>query len=172
MPRRIIVGCFDRENDIVAAVRTARKRGFHIADVYTPYAVHGLDQAMGLRPSRLPWACFAFGLLGAAVAFGFQFWAMAFNWPVNVGGKPWNSLPAYVPVAFEMTVLLAGLGLVLAFLIHSRLYLGKEATQFFSDVTNNRFVIVLEHTGAGFDASAARQLLLDSNAIRVEEREE
>ena len=172
MPRLNVVGSFANEKDILAAVHTVRENGFRIADVYTPYAVHGLDQAMGLRPSRLPRACFAFGLVGATLAFGFQFWSMAWSWPVNVGGKPWNSLPAYVPVAFELTVLLAGLGVVLAFFIRSRLFLGKEATPLFSDVTNNRFVIVLEKTGAGFDAGAARQLLLDSHAVRVEEREE
>ena len=172
MGRPVIVASFAREEDLLGATRAAREHGFRIADAYTPYAVHGLDQAMGLRPSRLPWACFAFGLMGATIAFGFQFWSMAWSWPVNVGGKPWNSLPAYVPVAFELTVLLAGLGVVLAFFIRSGLFLGKEATPLFSDVTNNRFVIVLEETGAGFDAGAARRLLLDCNAIRVEEREE
>jgi hypothetical protein len=172
MPRLNVVGSFGNEKDIFAAVRTVRENGFQIADVYTPYAVHGLDLAMGLRPSRLPCACFAFGLIGATVALGFQFWAMAFSWPVNVGGKPWNSLPAYVPVVFEMTVLFAGLGVVLAFLIRSGMYLGKEAIPLFSGVTNDRFVLAIKNTGAAFNASAARRLLLASHAIRVEEREE
>ena len=172
MPRPTVFGGFANEKDILAAVQTVRENGFQIADVYTPYAVHGLGQAMGLRPSRLPWACFAFGLIGASLAFGFEFWSMAWSWPVNVGGKPWNSLPAYVPVAFELTVLLAGLGVVLAFLIRSGMYLGKEAAPLFSGVTNDRFVLAIKNTGAAFNASAARQLLLDSHAIRVEEREE
>src|SRR5262249_26858570 len=162
---RILVGTFAGEKDLLAAVQTARKRRCPIADVYTPYAVHGLDQAMGLRPSRLPWACFAFGVIGATVALGFQFWTMAFSWPVNVGGKPRNSLPAYVPVAFELTVLFAGLGVVLAFFIRSGMFLGKEPMPLFPDVTNNRFVLVLENSAAGFEASAARQLLLDSHAL-------
>src|SRR5260370_20334631 len=113
MGERILVGSFANEEDILEAVRAARARGFRIADVYTPYAVHGLDQAMGLRPSRLPWACFAFGLLGVASALGFQFWTMAIDWPLHVRGQPWNSLPAYVPIAFECMVLGAGLGVVL-----------------------------------------------------------
>jgi hypothetical protein len=171
MPRRILIGSFASEKELLAAVQTARKKGCPIVDVYTPYAVHGLDEAMGLRPSRLPWACFVFGLIGATIALGFQFWAMASSWPLNVGGKPWNSLPAYVPVAFELTVLFAGLGVVLAFFIRSGMFLGKEPTPLFPDVTNNRFVLVLENTAAGFDASAARQLFLDSHALRVEERE-
>ncbi len=172
MRRRILIGRFAHEEDVLAAVRAARKIGFRIADVYTPYAVHGLDQAMGLRPSRLPWACFVFGLMGAALALGFQFWAMAVSWPVNVGGKPWNSLPAFVPVAFELTVLFAGLGVVLALFIRSRMFLGKEANPLFAHTTDDQFVLVLENRGAGFDGSAARKLMLDAHALRVEEREE
>ena len=66
MSRRQLLGFFDREEDILAATRAVRQAGFVVADVYSPYAVHGLDKAMGLKPSRLPWVCFALGLLGAA----------------------------------------------------------------------------------------------------------
>jgi hypothetical protein len=169
MERRILVGSFAREEDVLAAVQTARANGFRIADVYTPYAVHGLDQAMGLRPSRLPWVCFLCAFSGAAFKLWFQFWAMTWSWPVNVGGKPWNSLPGYVPVTFEVMVLLAGLGVVLAFLIRSWLFLGKEPAPLFRGVTDNLFVLALETTGAAFNASVARQLLLDFHAVRVEE---
>ena len=132
---RVIVGSFTAEEDVLGAARAARQHGFRIADAYTPYAVHGLDRAMGLRPSRLPWACFAFGLIGAASALSSQFWAMTTSWPMNVGGKPWNSLPAYVPVTFEVMVLLAGLGVVLAFFLRSRLFPGKRAKPHYPDAT-------------------------------------
>ena len=171
MGRHVLVGSFEREEDVLEATRAAREHGFRIADVYTPYAVHGLDRAMGLRPSRLPWVCFVCGLFGAAFKLWFQFWAMARDWPMNVGGKPWNSLPAYVPVTFEVMVLLAGLGVVFAFLLRCRLFPGKQAAPLFRDVTDNRFVLALENTGAAFDATAAGQLFYDCHAIRVEERE-
>jgi hypothetical protein len=171
MIRRVLLGSFAREEDVLTAVRTARQSGFRIADVYTPYAVHGMDEAMGLRPSRLPLACFVFGLIGAATAVWFQYWSMAVSWPVNVGGKPWNSLPAWIPVAFELTVLFAGLGVVLAFFIRSRMYLGKQPTPLFVRATDDRFVLALENTGATFDKNAARRLLVDARAVSVEERE-
>ena len=171
MIRRVLLGSFAREEHVLAAVRTARQSGFRVADVYTPYAVHGMDEAMGLRPSRLPLACFVFGLIGAATGLWFQYWSMAVSWPVNVGGKPWNSLPAWIPVTFELTVLLAGLGVVLAFFIRSRMYLGKQPTPLFARVTDDRFVLALENTGATFDKNAARQLLVDAHAASVEERE-
>src|SRR5262245_18811767 len=125
MSRRLLVAAFERENDLLGATTTARERGLRIIDVYTPYAVHGLDEAMGLKPSRLSRACLACGAIGVAIALWFQHWAMSVDWPINVGGRPWNSLPAFVPVAFEVMVLFAGLGVVLAFFIRSRLYPGK-----------------------------------------------
>ena len=127
---------------------------------------------MGLRPSRLPWACFAFGAFGVAFGLGFQFWTMAVNWPLNVGGKPWNSLPALIPVAFELMVLLAGLGMVLVFLLRCRLLPGRQASPLFPDVTNNRFVLVLEHTADSHESASVPRLFHDFHAVQVEERME
>jgi hypothetical protein len=169
MGRHGFVARFATEEDILGAARAAREHGFRIADVYTPYAVHGLDQVMGLRPSRLPWVCFVGGLLGAGLKLGFQFWTMAVDWPMNVGGKPWNSLPAYVPITFEVMVLLAGLGVVLAFLLRSRLFPGKQAAPQFQGATNNRFVLVLENLDDALDAAAARCLFSDFHAMPGEE---
>ena len=168
---RVIVGSFTAEEDVLGAARAAREHGFRIADAYTPYAVHGLDRAMGLRPSRLPWACLAFGLIGAASALSSQFWAMTVSWPMNVGGKPWNSLPAYVPVTFEVMVLLAGLGVVLALFVRCRLFPGKEAAPLFRGVTDDRFVLVLESPENPFEAGAARRLCDDFHALPVDEGE-
>jgi hypothetical protein len=177
---RVLVASFVREEDVLTATQAARSHGFRIADVYTPYAVHGLDRAMGLRPSRLPWACLVCGLVGVASAFAFQFWTMARSWPVNVGGKPWNSLPAYVPVAFEMMVLCGGVGVALAFLLRSRLWPGKRAALAYPAVpptdgsglggaTEDRFILVLEDPGADTDATVARRLLHDCHAVAVEQ---
>jgi hypothetical protein len=165
---RVLVASFVREEDVLTATRAAREHGFRIADVYTPYAVHGLDRAMGLRPSRLPWVCLVCGLFGAAFKLWFQFWAMTRSWPMNVGGKPWNSLPAYVPVTFEVMVLLAGLGVVLAFLLRCRLWPGKHAYSF-RGATDDCFVLVLENPAAEPDVNAARWLLSDCHAVAVEE---
>ena len=120
---------FEREEDLLKAADKARQGGFLIRDIYAPYPVHGTDRALGLRRSRLPAAAFVFGLLGLALAFSFQFWVSAIDWPINVGGRPWNSLPAFVPVAFEMMVLCGGLGLVLTWLVVCRLYPGKKPRQ-------------------------------------------
>jgi len=172
MSGRTLLGFFERESDILGATRAMREAGFRIADVYTPYAVHGMDKAMGLAPSKLPWVCFLLGLLGAALKVWFEFWTTAQDWPINVGGKPWNSLPAFVPVTFEVMVLFAGLSTVVAFLFVSRLYPGKKAVLADRAVTDHHFVLVIEESDAAFDSVKVHQLLNQYNVIRVDERVE
>ena len=170
MNRRYLLGIFEREEDILGAARAARQCGLTIADVYTPYAVHGLDKAMGLRPSRLPWVCLALALAGALFKVWFEFWTTAQAWPVNVGGKPWNSLPAFVPVTFEVMVLCAGLSTVFAFLVGRGLLPGRKAKLPFPGVTDDKFALVLDETDASFDLERVRRLLASYNAVHVEER--
>jgi len=144
-------GGLENEEDLLDAVRESRKRGEVIADVFTPYAVHGLSEALNLKRSRLPKLCLVLGLTGAVFAVAFQLWASAINWPINVGGKPWNSLPAFVPIAFETAILLAGLGTVLAFFFASRLWPGKKPATLHAGVTDNRFAIQMAGVRAGED---------------------
>ena len=83
MSGQLLVSVFEREDDVLQATIAARKEGLEIADVYAPYAVHGLDRAMGLPPSRLPWVCFLLGLFGAVTMTAFQFWASAVSWTIS-----------------------------------------------------------------------------------------
>lgn len=172
MNRRTLLGFFEYEKDILGATRAVRQAGFSIADVYSPYAVHGMDKAMGLAPSKLPWVCFLLGLLGAGLKVWFEFWTTAQDWPINVGGKPWNSLPAFVPVTFEVMVLFAGVSTVVAFLFVSRLWPGKKPVIADPAVTDNHFVLVIEETDAAFDPAKVRRLLQEYHVIRTEERVE
>ena len=171
MSSRLLVGVFEREGDVVQATNAARKAGLDIVDVYTPYAVHGLDRAMGLSPSRLPWVTFLLGLFGALTMTIFQFWASAVDWPINVGGKPWNSLVAFIPVIFEVTVLCGGVGTVLAFLWWAGLKPGLQSPVSDLRVTDDRFALVLGQTKAGFDRKAAEALLARFHAVSILERD-
>jgi hypothetical protein len=168
--RRLLLGVFENEVDILGVTNAARKSGYKIVDVYAPYAVHGLDHAMGLGPSRLPRVCFALGLVGAALKVWFEFWTTAQDWPINVGGKPWNSLPAFVPVTFEVMVLFAGLSTVFAFFYLSGLWPGKKAAIVDPHVTNDQFILVLEQSDAGFDVPRVKRLFEAFHVRRIEER--
>lgn len=170
MSRRIVLGVFADESDLLNVTREARESGLQIIDAFTPYAVHGLDAAMGLRASRLPWVCFFAAITGAALKLWFEFWTSMVDWPLNIGGKPWNSLPAFVPVTFEVMVLSAGLATVFVFLLLARLRPGKQPAVAHPRVTDDRFVLVLEETDARFDLASVRRLFAKHGALTIEER--
>lgn len=164
-----LIAVFDREDDLLQATSAARKEGLNIVDAFAPHAVHGLDRAMGLRPSRLPWVCFVLGLLGAASILLFQYWTTAISWPLNVGGKPWNSLPAFIPVTFEVMVLCAGVGTVVAFIWSSGLRPGRRSALSDLRVTNDRFALAIGMTAAS-NRAVIEKLLSPFHPSTFEER--
>ncbi|MEE8348673.1 MAG: DUF3341 domain-containing protein [Acidobacteriota bacterium] len=169
MAKPLFLGIFENEEDVVRATRATRERGYEIYDVYAPYAVHGLDEAMGLRPSRLTWVCLVLAGGGFLIATLAQFWIGAIDWPLNVGGRPFNSLPAYLPVMFETTVLIGGVGVTLAMLIRARLYPGKPARLVHEEVTNNRFVLAMVQEDSSFDQIGLKTLWESCNAVEIRE---
>jgi hypothetical protein len=170
MSHKVILASFADEGNLRAAVRAVRERGWDIADVYSPYLVHGLEHLLGWPRSRLPVACFLGGAAGVILALGFQFWTTAWDWPLNVGGRPWNSLPAFVPVVFESMVLLAGFTLLFSWLIRCQLYPGKEAKIPLAGLTDDRFALTVHARGA--ESEAIEQLLHDCQAIELKKQGE
>lgn len=170
MSNRVLLATFAHEDDLLAATTAVREHGLHIVDAFTPYAVHGLDKAMGLKPSRLTWVCFICGMTGALGMLWFEHLTASVWWPIDVGGKPWNSLPSDVPVAFEAAVLLAGFGSVFALFGVSRLFPGKQSTPIHPRVSDDRFVLVIEESDAAFDVPAVDLMLLEFNVMDIEER--
>ncbi len=158
-----MVAVFDSEEALLGAVKAARAAGLEVRDAFTPFAVHGLDEAMELRSSRLPWVCFGAGMTGGALALSFQIWTAASSWPLNVGGKPFVSLPAFIPVTFELTVLFAAIASVVTFFGRSRLWPGKRG-EVLLRVTDDRFALVVAGSSEG-----AAKLLRDAGALEVRE---
>lgn len=149
---KVFVATFDREDAVLRATEETRRAGLRIRDVYTPYAVHGLDLAMGIRRTRLGLVCFSAGLAGLLAAAALQGWTSAVSWPLNVGGKPPLSVPAFVPVAFELTVLFAALITVGALFARVRLYPGRRAGAW-PRTTDDRFTLVVELGSVPMDDS-------------------
>lgn len=170
MSDRLLVATFAHEDDLLAATQAVRYAGYHIRDAYTPFAVHGLDRALGLQPSRLTWVCFVCGMVGALGMLWFEHWTAARAWPIDVGGKPWNSLPSDVPVAFEAAVLLAGFGSVFALFGVSKLFPGKKARTVAPGVTDNRFVLVVDEADGAFEIDSIKALLEEHDVVSVQER--
>jgi len=153
---------FTSPEELLAAAREVRTAGYTRWDAHSPFPVHGLDGAMGLRPTRLPWIVMLCGLAGAAGGLLLQWWTNAVNYPFHVSGKPFFSLPANIPVMFETTVLLAAIGAVFGMLALNGLPLLHNA--FFSRpkfrrVTTDRFFISIEAGDPKFDEARTRQFL-------------
>lgn len=170
MSTRVLVAVFGHPEDLRGAVRTARAQDLSILEVYSPYAIHGLDEDLGWAPSRLPWVGAIAGAIGLAGILWLQFWTSTVNWPINVGGRPWNSLPAYVPVAFEVIVLAGALTTVGALLLVSRLWPGQPRQAPVRGVTDHRFALVLQPHNAACDARELERDLAACRPLRVEER--
>ena len=107
-----VLGFFDDPQSLIDAMNQVREANYESFDAFTPYPVHGLDAAQGLKRSPLPYVTFVAGVTGFILAVTLQYWTSAVDWPLNVGGKPFFSWPAFVPIMFELTVLLAGLSTV------------------------------------------------------------
>ncbi len=166
MSASVLVGYFEDEERLLAATRWVRSAGFKLHDVYTPYAVHGLDEAMGLRRSRLTWVCFIGGLVGLLSAIALQYYTSVVSWPLNVGGKPPNSAPAFVPLSFELTVLVAGLTTVLALFIRSRLGPGARSLSL-PRTSDDRFALAIDTRGTFVDPEEALAALRRLGAVET-----
>ena len=165
-----LIAVFSEESSLLAAVRAARERRVPILDVYTPYAIHGLDEALGLPGTRLPWVTLAGGLCGMAGAIALQVWCAVVDWPLDVGGKPAQSALAFLPITFEATILLGGLATAGAFFWRSALSPLAEPRPAAPGVTDDAMALVLALDGAGPDERAAlRDLLLAAGAGEVRE---
>jgi len=170
MSRRLLLVTFADEHRLLAAVRGLHAEGRPILDVRAPYPVHGLPEAQGLAPSRLPWVTLWGGVAGLTVGLLLQAWTSAVDWPLNVGGKPLFSWPAFVPVAFELVVLFAGLATVAAFLLVDRRRAPAPPSLDGLRATDDRFLLALSAEDATYDAVAlGRSMRERFGAVGAEE---
>jgi hypothetical protein len=135
---------FDDEVPLLQAVKKLRDNKEIIKDVLSPFPVHGLDEALSMRRTRIPVVGFIFGALGATLAFVFQAWVFTVSYPLIIGGKPFFSVPTFVPITFEVTILFAGLSMVAALLIRSKLKPEITFTPVDERITDDRFVILVD----------------------------
>lgn len=157
-----MVGLFDEPEEIVRAAALVHESGWKRWDCHTPYAVHGLEEAMGEGMSMIPFFVLFAGFIGAALGKLMQWWMSAWNYPLIVGGKPLFSIPAFVPITFELFVLFGAITGFVCIIRYCRL--GHWHTPLYQagimeQVTSNRFAMVMELGDEGFDAERAREIL-------------
>ena len=164
MARRLhgLMAEFDDARALVLATGTAYAAGYRRMDAYSPFPIEELHDAMGGRHSRLPLIVLIGGLVGCFGGFLLQYWAAAIAYPVNVGGRPFNSWPAFIPVTFECTILVAALSAVLGMLALNGLpmpYHPVFNVSRFALASRNRFFLCIEARDKHFDLEATRHFL-------------
>jgi hypothetical protein len=164
--KKFVVGCFDDENVLFPAVKNVRKAGYKIHDVYTPFPIHGLDHAMGLRETSLHTAGFIYGITGTTTALSCISWILVKDWPLNIGGKPHFSLPAWIPITFELTVLFAAVGMVITFCYLCQLAPFVKKHHFHARATDDLFVMAIECTEKTSDTEL-QAFLKNAGAVEV-----
>jgi Alternative complex III, ActD subunit len=139
-----VMGFYDDASDLIEVTTKARIReGFEKMDAYTPYPVHGIEEALGLKPSMVGTIARA-GLFGGLfLGFMFQSWTSSVAWPINIGGKPFISWPAWIPITFEMGVLMAGIANLLGLFFLCGLYPKANTIVLSRRITDDRFVLVI-----------------------------
>ncbi|MBX2896134.1 MAG: DUF3341 domain-containing protein [Cyclobacteriaceae bacterium] len=165
-----LVGIFDDEDILLHGVEGIRGKGVKIHEVYTPFPVHGLDEALGYKRSRLPIAAFLFGLTGTSLALTMQIWMLGFDWPMIIGGKNFVSLPPFIPVTFELTVLLAALGMVATFFIVSDMKPYKTPRSYDIRSTDDKHVMAIDLAANKLSKEEIGQILKANGASEVNEK--
>ncbi len=166
-----VLGVFDDEDVLLHAVEEVRSSGVKIHEVYSPYPVHGLEHVLGYKRSRLPIAAFLFGLLGTSLALTMQFYMMRFDWPMIIGGKNYAAVPDFIPVTFEMTVLLAAFGMVGVFLISSNLKPWSQPRIFDLRSTDDKHIMAIDiANNTAIDVAKIEAILKSSGATEVNKK--
>ncbi|NBC10349.1 MAG: DUF3341 domain-containing protein [Planctomycetes bacterium] len=184
-----VLGEYDDVTAVVKAARAAREAGYRRFDVHAPFPIHGIDGAIGIRPTILPWIVLLMGLVGMATGFGLTIFTMSdLNvaipgppgapplepYPFLISGKPFLSIPAYIPPIFELTILLAAFGAVFGMFLLNKLpllYHPLLKNETFKRATSDRFILVVESRDRLFDPQQTRAFLKENGALSTEEVE-
>ncbi len=166
-----VLAQFETTHDIYHACEKVRDAGYKKWDAHAPFPVHGLDKAMGLKPSVLPWMVLVAGTTGATLAIWFMIWVSAYDYPLNIGGKPTWSIPAFIPVMFEVTILFSALTTAFGMFFLNRLPTWNHPTfssKAFERATDDKFFIVIESSDPAFDMNKTQSLLKSAGASHFE----
>lgn len=167
-----MVAEFDSAEQLLVAAEATRQAGYTRLDAYAPFPVHGLSEAIGFKDNRVPWLIFCGGMLGALFGYTLQWYTAVIDYPLDVGGKPLNSLPAFFPVTFEATILWAALTAVFSVFALCKLpkpYHSIFNTPGFERATQDRFFLEIGVEDPKFEVAETRSFLEKFQPINVSE---
>jgi hypothetical protein len=166
--KKVLFGLYNDEEDLKSAIKVANDGHLDIMDVYTPFPVHGLDPVLGLKESRLHYLGFIYGATGATFGFLTMSWIFTRDWPIMFGGKPYWSVPAFIPITFEMTVLFAAWGMTITFYTICGMWPGVKAKTLDDRITDDKFCVAFDVTDASEgDVDHLKGFFSKTNAAEV-----
>ncbi|MCK9481446.1 MAG: DUF3341 domain-containing protein [Bacteroidia bacterium] len=169
--KNLLFGIFEDADAALEVTQTVYDRGVNIIDCYSPYPIHGMEKAMGLKRSRLPIGAFIFAMTGLSLAVILQSGIMYFDWPMIIGGKPFAGLPSWIPVMFELSILCTAFGIVVLFFIRSSMIHGKISNELIDPrQTSDRIVLAMSLDDEGVNKDELVKLLSDLGAVEIKER--
>jgi hypothetical protein len=170
-----LVAEFGSAQDLLNAAEKTGEEGYRKVDAYSPFPVHGLSDALRFHDVRVPWLIICAGLCGGFFGFTLQWYTATIDYPLNVGGKPFNSLPSFFPVTFECTILFSALTALLSVFILNGLpkpYHSIFNTPGFERASKDRFFLAIETQDPKFDSEETRKFMESLGAVAVSEVEE
>ncbi len=167
---KYILGHFEDPDDLMHGIDRLQENSVSIYDVYTPMPIHGIEDKLGIKRSRLGIVAFGFGLSGTITAVSVIWYMMAYDWPMNIGGKPHFALPDFIPIMFELTVLFAAFGMVGTYFFANHLAPGRAPRVMDLRATNDRFVIAIDaRTNTSHDQ--IDNILKEAGAVEIKHNE-
>lgn len=167
-----LVAEFDTPEKLMDAAENARLAGYRKMDAYSPFPVHGLSDAIGFKSVAVPYIVFVGGICGTFFGFTLEWWTSVIDYPLNVGGKPFDSLPAFIPIAYEATILWAALSAFFGMWALNGLprpYHSIFNTPGFERASQDRFFLAIEAEDRLYDTEATRSFLMDQKPLSVNE---
>lgn len=168
--KKYIVGVFNDEHTLKDAFQMALEKGVVIEEVYTPYPIHEILHGMKTR-TRITYAAFFFGVAAVVLLIGGMYYAAVISWPLQFGGKPFNTFPSFIVVTIVGTILLITLGTLFTFSVRSKIYPGKKADIIDIRATDDKFIILLDQDKMGIGLSEVTKLFQSNGASEVYQKE-
>ncbi len=166
-----IAGIFLDEDTVVNAARKVRESGFSKFDAISPYPIHAMEAACGIKRSPIPYVTFVAGVVGLLAGLALSYYTSVIDWPINVGGKPLFSLPAFIPIIFELTVLFAALSSVGAFFYLCGMP-KVDPPVIDKDLTCHKFAIFIPENETGYNSERVEKMLTELGAVEIKKMAE
>ncbi len=167
---KYILGHFEDPDDMMHGIDKLQENNIGIYDVYTPMPIHGIEDKLGYKRSRLPIAAFCFGLTGTITAISMIYYMLVYDWPMNIGGKPSLAMPDFVPITFELTVLFGAYGMMFTFFYANHFFPGRAPRVMDFRATDDRFVIAIDAKSNPYP-DKIEDLLKEAGAVEVKHNE-